>query len=76
LLRNSEKQYQAVHRFVKKKSIVLPSGSALIWAGSINFLGAALYSGRHKGMPLGCFKRFLVLAFSVWLIVIGLGLAA
>jgi hypothetical protein len=66
---NSEKQYQVTYRLVKKKSIALPGASA---SGRFSFLGAALYSGRHKRTPLGYFERFVVPAYSVWLIVTGL----
>jgi hypothetical protein len=50
--------------------------SILTWAGFIGFLGAAFYSTRHAGTPLGYFQRFMVVTYSVWLIATGLMLAA
>jgi hypothetical protein len=50
--------------------------STLTWAGFISFLGAAFYSARHAGTPLGYFQRFMVVTYSVWLIATGLTVAA
>jgi hypothetical protein len=49
--------------------------SILTWAGFISFTGAAFYSIRHAGMPLGYFQRFMVVTYSAWLIASGLALA-
>jgi hypothetical protein len=50
--------------------------SSLTWAGFIGFAGAAFYSIRHAGVPLGYFQRFMVVTYSAWLIAAGLALAA
>jgi hypothetical protein len=50
--------------------------SILTWAGFTGFVGAAFYSAGHTGTPLGYFQRFMVVTYSVWLIAVGLALAA
>lgn len=54
----------------------MPALTALPWAGFIVFMGAAVISGRRPQTPLGYFERFLVLAYSVWLVAIALMLAS
>jgi hypothetical protein len=54
----------------------LPALSALPWSGFLIFLSAALISGRRPRTPLGYFERFLVLAYSLWLVAIALMLAS
>ena len=53
----------------------LPVLSALPWSGFLLFLRAGLISGRRPRTPLGYFERVLVLAYSLWLVVIALMLA-
>ncbi|MBT9332207.1 DUF998 domain-containing protein [Acidipila sp. 4G-K13] len=53
----------------------LPALSALPWSGFLIFIGATLISGRRPRTPLGHFERFLVLAYSLWLVAIALMLA-
>lgn len=53
----------------------LPALSTLPWSGFLTFLGAALILGRRPRTPLGYFERFLVLAYSLWLIAIAVMLA-
>ena len=49
--------------------------SALTWAGFIGFMGAVLYSAKHRETPLGYFQRLMVFTYSVWLMATGLVLA-
>jgi len=49
--------------------------SALPWGGFLLFICAALISGRRPRTPLGYFERFLVLAYTLWLVAIALVLA-
>ncbi|MBT9332043.1 DUF998 domain-containing protein [Paracidobacterium acidisoli] len=53
----------------------LPALSALPWSGFLIFMGAALISGRRPRTPLGYFERLLVLAYSLWLMMVALILA-
>jgi hypothetical protein len=54
----------------------LPTFSALPWSGFLIFIGGTLIAGRIPGMPLGYLERFLVLAYSLWLLGIALMLAS
>jgi hypothetical protein len=54
----------------------LPALSALPWSGFLIFIGGTLISGRIQRTPLGYFERFLVLAYSLWLVAIALMLAS
>jgi hypothetical protein len=53
----------------------LPALSGLPWSGFLVFIGGALISGRMPRTPLGYFERFLILAYSLWLIALALILA-
>jgi hypothetical protein len=50
--------------------------SVLIWTGLLGFIAAAFYSSRRPATPLGYFQRFVILTYTIWLIAIGVGLAA
>ena len=53
----------------------LPALSALPWSGFLIFLAGALTSARIPRTPLGYLERFLVLAYSLWLVAVALLLA-
>ena len=48
--------------------------TGLTWFGFVSFFGAALYSTRRAGTPLGYFERVLILTYSGWLIAGAAGL--
>jgi hypothetical protein len=54
----------------------LPAFSALPWSGFLIFMGGTLISGRIPRTPLGYFERFLVVAYSLWLVTTALVLAS
>jgi hypothetical protein len=54
----------------------LPTLSALPWSGFFLFIGGTLTSRRRPRTPLGYLERFLVLAYSLWLLATGLILAS
>jgi len=54
----------------------LPALSGLPWTGFLVFIGATLISVRRPRTPLGYCERFLVLAYSLWLVAIALMLAS
>ncbi len=48
----------------------LPGLSVLTWAGFIGFIGSPIYALlTHKRAPTGYLQRFMVLTYTVWLIV-------
>lgn len=48
----------------------LPALTIVVWAGLAVFLFASVYSARHQDAPVGYAERFLVLTFTVWLLVV------
>ncbi len=48
----------------------LPALSILTWVGLAGFLTASVYSARRESAPVGYAERFLVLSFTVWLLVV------